>query len=102
MNLIEKIYDLNKKEFHKRNLGKELHHIFRRRKNCIERACYRCFYALPAFHENDYKRVNMIREARQEEFLKIKDNYVKDMGCREYLFYDCNICYMPKGVLNGK
>ena len=96
MNLIEKTWNKNKETWHQNHVGRELHHAQRKRKNCIERCCYRLFVAGLPGHENNYKWVEEMRQATLEDFKKAKANYVRNTGCRFTLWRECLLCAMPK------
>lgn len=101
MSIIDKAYDVNKKIFHRNFFvlgfgSAELHHIFGR--VGIAKCCLRLFARATFNHSDDYKWVKKLRIERKEDYEKAKNNFLKQLGCKEKIFKECNYCYFFKEV----
>lgn len=95
---IQKAWDFNKKVFWEwnkfYNKSHELHHINGR--IGVYKACLHLFILGERGHQNNYEWVNNLKKMYKNDIDKVKENYIKQLGCQQKLYNECNLCYFWK------
>jgi len=99
MRLCQQVYEKNKKDWFQKinrlkSKGKELHHIYSRIGVLL---CCPVFWIMLTNREHqDWKIIKQLKEDKRKYRKMVLDNYVKSMGCKDKLLFECCIwCNMP-------